>query len=85
MFKIVLHDRAKKSFERLPTHAARLVSFALEELRLDPLGSPHIKKLHGEWQGYFRLRVGSYRIVYYVDDAQNLIFVDDLGPRGNIY
>ena len=42
------------------------------------------KKLKGEDDAY-RIRVGSYRVLYTVKDAELPIEVFSVGPRGNIY
>jgi mRNA interferase RelE/StbE len=41
--------------------------------------------LHGEWQGYFRLRVGDRRVIYTVDWQNRLIVVHAVGHRSSIY
>ena len=35
--------------------------------------------------GFFRLRVGDYRIIYTVDNGQLIVRVVDAGNRGQIY
>ena len=42
------------------------------------------KKLKGEDDAY-RIRVGSYRVLYTVEDAELLIEVFRVGPRGDVY
>lgn len=42
------------------------------------------KKLKGEDDAY-RIRVGSYRVLYTVKDAELLIEVFRVGPRGDVY
>jgi len=39
------------------------------------------KKYFGTW----RLRLGDYRIVYYIDEKQNLITILRFGVRSNVY
>lgn len=46
--------------------------------------SGDIKQLKGH-SGLFRLRVGSYRIIYTVDNGQLIVRVIDIGNRGQIY
>lgn len=42
------------------------------------------KELQGH-KGVFRLRVGSYRIVYTVDNGQLIVYVVDADNRGDAY
>ena len=37
------------------------------------------------YPGFFRLRVGDYRIIYTVDNGQLIVRVVDAGNRGQIY
>jgi mRNA interferase RelE/StbE len=39
----------------------------------------------GEWQGFRRLRIGEYRIIYLVNSEAQLIKVVRVGPRGSVY
>ena len=43
-----------------------------------------IKAMKGH-EGYFRLRVGDYRVIYTVNDTVLLIQVVEVGNRGDIY
>ena len=39
----------------------------------------------GDWEGYWRLVVGEYRIVYAVDDRMERVTVVRVGHRSDIY
>jgi len=39
----------------------------------------------GEWDGYQRIKIGNIRIIFWVDSEKNTIYVDHIGPRGDIY
>lgn len=80
MYKIVLKKAAKKFIERLPANEKRRVVAAIENL---PDGED-IKRLKGH-PDLLRLRVGDYRIIYTVDNGQLVIYVIDIGNRGQIY
>ena len=41
--------------------------------------------LIGEWKGLFKLRVGSYRVVYAVNQEDQVIIVHLVGHRRDIY
>ena len=42
-------------------------------------------KLHGEWHGFWRYRVGDYRIIAKIEDDKIIIFVVKIDKRGEIY
>jgi mRNA interferase RelE/StbE len=55
----------------------------IDDLRNDPR-PPGVKKLSGHADLY-RVRVGDYRVVYTVDDANQTVLITALGHRSDIY
>ena len=80
MYQILIKKRAKKFIDKLPARDKRRVVEAIERL---PEGDD-IKKLRG-YEGVLRLRVGSYRVIYEVDNDRLIVTVIDAGNRGQIY
>ena len=46
-------------------------------------GNGDIKALQGEWQGYFRLRVGDYRVIFSI--AGEELTISRIGHRSDVY
>ncbi|MDI6891222.1 MAG: hypothetical protein QMC83_09870 [Thermodesulfovibrionales bacterium] len=44
-----------------------------------------IKKLSGEWEGYYRIRRGKIRIIFEPDKNRQLLFVEKIDFRGDVY
>jgi ankyrin repeat protein/mRNA-degrading endonuclease RelE of RelBE toxin-antitoxin system len=44
-----------------------------------------IKPLKGEKKGTYRMRIGTCRILFFVDEKNYKIFIQEIGPRKNIY
>ena len=44
-----------------------------------------LKKLLGDWEGYYRIRVGKVRIIFKIDKENKEIFVERVDHRGNVY
>lgn len=46
-----------------------------------------IKQMQGNDKGKMRLRVGSYRVIYWYSTDNNLeiLYIDEIGNRGDIY
>jgi len=45
-----------------------------------------IKKFHArDRDDIFRMRIGDYRAVFRISDNELLVYVFDIGPRGDIY
>jgi len=66
------------------TAAARIVS-GLE--RLARLDNPRDrgKALAGAWVGYWRYRIGDYRVIAKIEDGRMVILVVALGHRREVY
>lgn len=80
MYQIILKKKAKKFIDKLPINERKRIVHAIELL---PNGED-IKKVKGH-DGLLRLRVGSYRIIYSVDNGNYIIYVIDARNRGEIY
>jgi mRNA interferase RelE/StbE len=44
-----------------------------------------LKKLVGEWEGYYRLRKGRLRIIFALNKTDKVLFVDRIDFRGDVY
>jgi len=59
-----------------------LIREKIEELAADPLSlSTNVKKLKARPE--YRLRVQDWRIIFRIED--DVLSIDDIGPRGSIY
>ncbi|MCH7664512.1 MAG: type II toxin-antitoxin system RelE/ParE family toxin [Acidobacteria bacterium] len=74
--------RAQKELARLPKDSYERVRDRIRALAEDPR-PPGCLKLVGR-EGW-RLRVGNYRVVYEIDDAEEKITVLHVGHRRDIY
>ncbi len=82
MFRLEITRRAEKELGRLPPTLRERVAKALDGLLESPR-PPRSKKLRG--LEAYSLRVGEYRIVYLVDDAQRLVTVVRVKHRRDVY
>jgi mRNA interferase RelE/StbE len=85
MFKVVLHRRSARYLKRLPPADQTRLKEALGQLRDQPTRVPGSKPMYGRWKGYWRIRVGELRVLFWVDEAQQRVYIDHIGPRGDIY
>lgn len=86
MYKIEVHRRAAKVYQKLQPEIKRNIKDALYRLRENPFRRDlDIKALHGELKGKYRLRQGDLRIVYVVDTRARKIYIDGLSYRGSAY
>ena len=50
-----------------------------------PYNEFNIKRLKGEWLGYFRMRIGKIRVIFTIDRPEDEIKIVAIDFRGNIY
>ena len=85
MYKIELSRKAAKFYQKADTVTAKRLNLAFSRLAEDPFQQYNIKKLSGELKGSYRLRLGDMRIIYSVDEAKNIVYIEVIGFRGDIY
>lgn len=78
---LFLTQTFQKNFFRLPKNAQPKVEAALRKMSSDPLVG---KRLLGDLEGEFSLRVGTYRIIYFMDKKNN-IWVETVRHRKEAY
>jgi mRNA interferase RelE/StbE len=81
-WQIEIARPARKELSRLPTHLQNRVARVILTLEGDPF--PHgCKKLQNR-EGW-RIRVGDYRILYFVDAKSRRVVVGVIGHRRDVY
>jgi mRNA interferase RelE/StbE len=84
MYKIVISKQALKDLIRLPLKVNLQISKAIEALASNPRPQG-CKKLKGEQEYVWRIRVGNYRVLYNIDDRIEIVDVRKIGHRKDIY
>lgn len=81
--KIFLVDKkAYKQFLKLPKNIRGKIIHAYRNLKENPISG---EKLHGELLGYYKYKVGDYRIVYIFDKKESKIAVVKIEHRQGVY
>jgi mRNA interferase RelE/StbE len=81
-YSLRIKGSAAKALRRIrKTDRLRLIE-AIDRLATEPAAGGVLK---GEFRGLRRLRVGSYRIVYEVDEGKLTILVVRVGHRKDVY
>ena len=82
MYNIEFDKKAADFFKKLDKSLQNRIGKKIELLKNNPhLGIP----LVGNLSGFYKLRVGDYRIVYKIKNEQLIILILDIGHRKNIY
>ena len=63
----------------------RQIIIAIEEKGIIPFAELNIKKMKGEWEGFYRLRIGKIRVIFTVDLDSHDLEIYVIGFRGDVY
>lgn len=79
-----------KSFQKLKNKIDKklydkIVNNVYPQLKSNPFYGTNIKKLKGEFEDYYRYRIGNYRLFYLIEDEKVLVIVTDFKHRQNSY
>lgn len=78
---IHLNARSEKFLNRLDPKQQRLVAKAIDQMRDDPLEGD-VKPLRDKkWSGFFRKRVGRYRLIFRPIHDDNYVEIREIVPR----
>ena len=83
-YQIVVKKSAAKEIEALPTKILPQVTEAIYDLGNVPRPQG-CKKLKGSKANIWRIRIGDYRVVYLIDDKIEIIDIQKVGHRKDIY
>lgn len=86
MYRILIGKKTSKSLAKLDTKSYRIISNAIKKLsNFDIQPNLDIKSLKGKFENMKRLRVGSKRILYSVDEVKKEVKIWLIENRGDIY
>ena len=83
MFKIYLERSAEKSFNDLPQDIVKRIISHIKSLKDNPKPTG-CRKIVGTERDY-RIRIGDYRVIYEIDEANKRINIMAVGHRKDIY
>lgn len=84
MYDLFISRQALKDIADLPKSVVPRVTRAIDALRFDPR-PPGCKKLKGQLEQLWRIRVGDYRVIYDIKDKVRVVEVREVGDRKDIY
>ncbi len=86
MYSVKYSAKAIKSLQKLDKATAAIVYGWIEKNLVGCINPRlHGKALVGDKKGYWRYRIGSYRLLAEIDDGQIRINVINIGHRRNVY
>ncbi len=82
-WQIIVTKQPEKALRKLPRDLRERIDRAILALREDPRPAG-CKKLAG-YADLYRVRVGDWRITYAIKDAELIVLVIEVAPRGGAY
>ena len=84
--RIEYSKSAAKTIQNMDKRLRNHIREAIHGLTLTP-PKGDIKPMKGKPAGWFRLRVGGYRVIYRYDNdgTMMILYIIDIGSRGDIY
>ncbi len=83
MFTVLLHRDAIKFLKFLDKELQNRIKKKLRILETDPYPAGCIKLIGT--RNMFRLRVGDYRVLYYIDYDSSTVIIDKIDKRSSVY
>ncbi len=77
-----ISKKANKNASRLPLKIHHKVDLAFDAIKENPIIG---EKLHGELEGYYKYRIGNYRIIYTFDSRESVVTVVKIEHRQGVY
>ncbi|MHC1610569.1 MAG: type II toxin-antitoxin system RelE family toxin [Candidatus Methanospirareceae archaeon] len=86
MYEVVIHKKVSKELKQVPETYLRNFSILVNMLKTNPVPWRNfdIKKIKGA-KGTYRVRMGDYRLVYFVDRKNLTIHVLKFERRETVY
>ena len=84
MYEVVLHPDVQKVYVNADKILAKKIARCLQQEQT-PQSHPNIKALKGDYAGYYRYRIGDYRVLYLVDGELVQVFVMAIAHRSEVY
>ncbi len=83
LYQVVLSKTAEKNLTKLPAQIVRKIIPILKDLEKNPrpVGCKKLKGFTNLW----RIRMGTYRIIYSIEDVILLVDIREIGHRKEIY
>ncbi len=84
MYLITFKRSAEKEIQKLPNQIIKRLSVAIDGLSSNPRPSG-CKKLEGQKESLWRIRIGEYRVIYSIEDTIKIIEIRRVGHRKDVY
>lgn len=85
MFSVDFSDKAKRFLKKLDKHLASRIVDRLENLKENPVPSDAVFIGREGGDKVFRYRIGDYRALYKLKDAEKIVLITKIDKRPRVY
>lgn len=82
---IVFKKSAFKEYKKLPKQYKQKINDVLEILQINPLSEILNTRKIQNTKNHYRVRLGHYRIIYFIQNRQLIIEIIRVGHRQDVY
>jgi len=92
-YNLVFHPAARKELSKMDRQTQVFIVKSLDQFivsydtayEIEMMRSLKIKKLKGDWAGFYRLRLRNYRVIYEKMNDLLVIHIVRVGHRAKVY
>jgi len=84
VYRLVFTKEAQNALRRLPRNTAILIREKLVQLAANPY-APNVNAARLQNRAGYRLRIGSWRVIYEIQGDEMVILVVKIAGRGEVY
>lgn len=85
-YKLIYDTKVRKQLKKLDPHSRNILKQWIDSHLVDTTNPrAYGTSLRGDKSGYWRYRVGSYRIIARIEDDVLVIVATDIAHRKNVY
>ena len=83
-YKVVIKESAEKDLRGIDKTQGRRILAAIER-KLSEAPRKFGESLKGKYKGFWKMYVVPYRVIYFIDDREETVFIVKLGHRKDVY
>jgi len=81
VFEVKLTPQAERAYVRLDPETMERIDRVFEQFEQGNLTHRNIRSLRDQYEGSFRYRLGKWRIIFRIDYAQRVVWVEAITTR----
>ncbi len=87
MYNVIFSKKSKSFQDKNPGYKSKILDLLKKFIRFvfGERENIDVKKMKGEWDGFYRLRSGKIRIILSIDLDKEVLYVERIGFRGDVF